>query len=229
MDILKNLKSIFIVQDPVAPDNTQTETTASNEPERNIDSTTVTASESKPASSQTTKVEAKVEEKFLNVLYDAIQQHGKEGFDYLEYKQSLTSLAKLSMDEKTRFQSAFAVAQTMGATPNSLTDAAKYYLDVLAKEEKTFEETLKSQMQKQIGDKQTEVEKIKANISEKTKQITLLTKEIEAHQKQLLDMEQQINEASNKIEGTKQNFLASYNQIADQIRSDIEKMNEYLK
>lgn len=84
-------------------------------------------------------------------------------------------------------------------------------------------------MQKQIGDKQTEVEKIKANISEKTKQITLLTKEIEAHQKQLLDMEQQINEASNKIEGTKQNFLASYNQIADQIRSDIEKMNEYLK
>lgn len=42
-------------------------------------------------------------------------------------------------------------------------------------------------------------------------------------------MQQQITDAANKIETTKQNFQASYNQIANQIKEDINKMQQYLK
>ena len=165
----------------------------------------------------------------MNIFYDAMEKQGKEGFDYLEFKQSFMSLAKLSMDEQTRYQSAFAVAQTMGATTPSLIDAANYYLNILSNEEKSFESTLKSQMQKQIGDKEKETQTLKAGIAEKATQIEKLKKEIEDHNKQLASMQQQITDAANKIETTKQNFQASYNQIANQIKEDINKMQQYLK
>ena len=56
-----------------------------------------------------------------------------EGFDYLEYKQSLQSLEKMNMDNQTRYQSAFAMAQTMGAKAKNLIDSAQYYLKVMQK------------------------------------------------------------------------------------------------
>ncbi len=227
MDILKNFKSIFIVEDTDSSDN-------NNQASQNTQATEVAVNseihiDKKNFETSSFSKTAHVEERFLNVLYDAMSKHGKDGFDYLEYKQSLNSLSKLSMDEETRFKSAFAVAQTMGATPSFLIDAAKYYLDVLKNEEKVFEDTLKQQMQKQIGDKQNELQQIKNTIEDKQKQIERLTKEIAESQNSLSTLDQQISEASGKIESTKQNFLASYNQIADQINDDIQKMQQYLK
>lgn len=133
------------------------------------------------------------------------------------------------MDEQTRYQSAFAVAKTMGATPASLIEAANYYMSVLHNEEKAFEETLKSQMQLQVGDKQSEKQKLQEKIVAQNAQIAALQKEISQHQSQLDNIDKQISDASTKIETTKNNFIASYNQLVDKITQDIEKMKQYLK
>lgn len=227
MDILKNLKSIFVVENP---------TNADSQDQVDSDvSKTAPTSESNNTNEDYTHIDVdtnaspKVDEKFLAVLFDAISKKGKEGFDYLEYKQSLSSLAKLSMDEQTRYQSAFAVAQTMGATPSLLIDTANYYLSVLADEEKAFEDTLKAQMQKQIGDREAQTKGIQEAIDDKIKQIERLNQEINTHKQQLQDIVSQINGAAKKIEVTKQNFHASYNQLVDQISNDIQKMKKYLK
>ena len=74
-----------------------------------------------------------------------------EGFDYLEYKQSLKSLAKMPMDERTRFQSAYAMAQTMGASVGHLIKTAQHYIDILAAEEKKFETALANQKKLQCN------------------------------------------------------------------------------
>lgn len=227
MDILKNLKSIFVVENPTNAD-------AQDQAESDVPKTAPTSESNNRHEDYThidvdTNSSPKVDEKFLAVLFDAISKKGKEGFDYLEYKQSLSSLAKLSMDEQTRYQSAFAVAQTMGATPSLLIDTANYYLGVLADEEKAFEETLKAQMQKQIGDREAQTKGIQEAIDDKIKQIERLNQEINTHKQQLQDIMSQINDSTKKIEVTKQNFHASYNQLVDQISNDIQKMKKYLK
>lgn len=224
MSIFKNIKSIFIVSDPASPETQSAEPPAPAQTQISTQSDTRT-----PPPVSNPPVKAQAEERFLNILYEAMEKQGKAGFDYLEFKQSLTSLAKLAMDEKTRYQSAFAVAQTMGATPASLIEAADYYLQILSNEEKAFEQTLKSQMQKQIGDKENETKSIQSAIEEKSVQIEKLAKEIEDHKAQLNSMQQQIAEAASKIETTKQNFQASYYQIAGQIKDDMTKMQQYLK
>lgn len=226
MDILKNLKSIFVVEKPESGDPTeQAATEAVNVSKDESSSNSSTES----STYNDIPLTPQVDEKFLNVLYDAISKKSKNGFDYLEYKQSLSSLAKLSMDEPTRYQSAYAVAQTMGATPNLLIDTANYYLSVLADEEKAFEETLKAQMQKQIGDREAQTKGIQESIDDKIKQIERLNQEINTNKQELKDIESQINDSSKKIETTKQNFHASYKQLVDQISNDIQKMKQYLK
>ena len=74
----------------------------------------------------------------MDVLAEALQNNNIDGVDYFEFRQSLLSLSKISMDEKTRYQSAFAMAQAMGATPKQLIETAEHYLNVLKNEEHKF-------------------------------------------------------------------------------------------
>ena len=113
--MLKKLKALFVEED---------ESTASNDgisqkkSGGNVDEKAYAKTEpSIDASSAGTERPSK---KFIEVLLGALDKNNLKGFDYLEFKQSLQSLAKMPMDEATKYQSAFAMAQTMGATPEKI-------------------------------------------------------------------------------------------------------------
>ncbi len=232
MSLLRNLKSLFVVTDdnevqdgtdPVSVDSSSSSTSSTS---TGTSASTISSNDS--YSSQINS-SGNVDDKFLDILLDAMNAHNKPGFDYLEFKQSLQSLAKMSMDEKTRFQSAFAMAQTMGATPGLLIDTANFYLDILSKEEEAFEDSLTTQRKKQIGEKESEGKSLTDMINQKSAQIDQLNKEIQDHKDQLSKIKSQIDDASAKIDKTKQNFIASYNHVVNQVKDDIQKMNDYLK
>lgn len=232
MSLLRNLKSLFVVvdeneeQDPAS--SVTLDTSSASSSSTGTGTSTVSSGTGDTYASQI-NTGGNVDDKFLDILLDAMNAHNKPGFDYLEFKQSLQSLAKMSMDEKTRFQSAYAMAQTMGATPSMLIDTANFYLDVLSKEEQAFEDSLATQREKQIGEKENEGKSLSDMISKKTAQIEALNKEIEDHKSQLSKIKSQVDEAGAKIEKTKQNFIASYNHVVNQVKDDIEKMKDYLK
>lgn len=226
MDLLKNLKSLFVVTEETGTESDPETTSATSAP---VTPNVQSSSASDPDYTKTINQSGNVEDKFLDILLGAMTTGNKEGFDYLEYKTSLQSLAKMSLDEKTRYQSAFAMAQTMGATPGNLINTADHYLEVLAKEEKAFEDSLALQKQRQIGEKENEAASMEKMIGEKTAQILKLTNEIEEHKTELTKLKSSMSEASAKIDKTKQNFIASYNHLVDQIKEDIKKMQQYLK
>lgn len=167
--------------------------------------------------------------KFMEILFGAMEKHNLDGFDYLEFKESLKSLEKMPMDEQTRFQSAFAMAKTMGASPNKLVDAAKHYLKILQQEEKKFEQALNNQRSRQIGGREKQIKDLEVGIQQKAKHIKKLTQEIEQSQKQLEAIKGEISGAVSKVETTKNNFIASYNLVVAQIQKDIDNMQKYLK
>jgi len=173
--------------------------------------------------------EGKVTEKFVKILFGAIEKNNLEGYDYLEYKQSLKALSKMAMDEQMRYQSAFAAAKPLGATPQKLIEAAAYYLDILKQEEAKFSQALVQQKSKQIGDRETRLKQLDSIIVQKEKQIEQLTKEIEEHKQHKEKMRGEISNSTVKVETTKNNFIASYNKIVDQIQQDVDNMKKYLK
>lgn len=221
--MFKNLKSLFIEE--VEGSEKKAGSKGSNKK--------ATDSDAPPAKAKVTESKAgdpgQVTKKFMEILLKAMEANNLDGFDYLEYKQSLKSLEKMPMDEPTRFQSAFAMAQTMGANPEKLIQTAKHYIDILQKEEKKFEDALTHQRTKQIGSKQQEINKLEERVKAKAEQIKKLTKEIEVDQKRAEGLKQEIKGASQKVESTKNNFIASYNMLIDKISGDIDKMSKYLK
>ncbi len=226
------IKSLFIIEEEDATKSKKSPPVASpkNAPTPKSKATKSTPSNNPPQSQQTTAPKGKVNEKFVNILFGAMEKNNLDGFDYMEYKQSLRSLQKMgNMDEPTMYKSAFAMAQTMGATADQLINTAGHYVKILQQEQGKFGEALANQRTKQIGGKEQAIKNAEAGIAQKKKQIEQLQKEIEATQKQVEAAKQEISGARTKVETTRQNFEVTYNKIVSQIMADVENMKKYLK
>lgn len=219
--MLKNLRSIFIVEEDV-PAKSKAASPAPKTPAKEQASTP-------PSSTPVTLRDGKITQKFTDILLSAMDNADLEGFDYLEYKKSLQSLQKMNMEERTAYQSAFAMAQTMGATPQHLVGTAQHYLKALQEEEQKFEKALVNQQENRIGAKRQEQQSLANTIKEKEAQIKKLQAEIQEHQQKLGKLDGEIKQADLSIANTKNDFFASYQHLVKQIQADITKMQEYLK
>lgn len=210
----KNIRSLFIIED---------ETTAPAPEAPKVPGSSPQA----PQNSQAAR--GKVTEQFTEVLLRAMSEQDAEGFDYLEFKKSLNSLKKMDMDDATRYQSALAMAQTMGANPAHLAESAHYYIEVLKKERAKFGEALANQQKRQVEDKEQKIRQIEEELKAKAGQIQQLQQEIEARQKESGMLKTQIREAMDKLLATQNDFAASFDALAGQIMQDAEKIKQFLK
>lgn len=223
--MFKKLKSLFVVEDGSSDKSAKS-------PEKKGSAKTSSKSKTSGKSGGSTinvKVDAKSSSKFVDVLLKAIESNNVDGFDYLEYKQSLQKLSKMAMDEQTRYQSAYAMAETMGVTPAGLKQSAEGYLKVLKNEELKFQQALKNQKAKQITEKQKAITQLQNVITQKEKQIQQLKAEVVKHGKELETHKKSMSGAAEKVQKTKVNFESAYDSVAGQIKDDLEKMKQYLK
>lgn len=216
-DFLKKLKGVFVVDE-----GGEAEEKSQPKPAK------VT---SLPAPTRTvpSSVSGNVSEKFTDILLQAMERNNQEGFDYIEYKRSLQTLEKMPMDEKTRYFSAFAAAQSMGISQQKLIESAGFYLNILQVEQKQFNAATNGQREKQVGGKENAIKSLEKSIQEKGETIAKLTQEIQQHQAEMEATKAEIQEAVVKIETTMQDFHASFSNLENQINTDVEKMKTYLK
>lgn len=221
---LKDFKSLFVVEE---------EGTAKPEPKATA--TPKPTTEAKTPVNQPKEVGSdapspgKVNDKFLNVLFSAIEKNNQEGFDYLEFRNSLQSLKEMNMDEVTRFKSAMAMAKSMGASLATIVGSGQQYLTVLKTEQGKFDEAMKNQRSQQIGNKEQQMEEFASAVKAKEEEIKKLQAEIEQTKQKYLDLSQQIKDATRHIESTKNDFVASYESLVGQIQGDLNKIQEYMK
>jgi chromosome segregation ATPase len=150
------------------------------------------------------------------------------GFDYLEFKKSLENLKKVSMDEGTRYQSAYAMAQAMNVTPQQLISSANHYLNALETEDQKFKSALNAQVQSQVGDQQAMLPKLEQRVNELELQIQELQKQIATTKKQQEKTRATVQQASAKLNNTKGDFEATYRIVRGQIEKDVANMKMYL-
>ena len=217
-DIFKKFKSVFLVEDP-----------ASSQPatESNVPPAAPTPPPQAP--SPTANTSGSVTDKFSEILLGALEKNNQAGFDYFEFRQALRNLAKMPMDEQTRFQSAYAMAQTMGATPAALVESANFYLQVLATEQSKFNEAHQQQRAKLIGNREDEVKNLEGMMQQKAEQIKQLTQQIEDHRQRAEQIRKELSDSTIKIENTKADFEATFASVVSQMQGDIDKMKSFLK
>lgn len=219
-DILKKFKSVFIVEEESGAAQNTNQT-----PQQHPAEMTAPPPRQKAESGTT----GSVSDKFVEILAGALEKNNQEGFDYFEFRQALKNLAKMPMDEATRFHSAYAMAQTMGVTPAKLVDSAKFYLNVLTTEQSKFNDAHAQQRARLIGNREEEVKNLEAMMQSKAEQIKQLTQQIEEHRQRSEQIRSEINESTVKIENTKADFEATFASVTGQLQEDIGKIQQYLK
>ncbi|MCI5059127.1 MAG: hypothetical protein MRY83_23645 [Flavobacteriales bacterium] len=229
--MLKNLKSLFIVSEDEDEEKVEPETEASAEtqsaPQNSSSGQTPPPIPQNPQSSSSSQ-KGMISERVMDKLMGVLDKHNAEGFDYLEFKKSLKALAKMPMDEKTKFQSAFATASTMGATVPKIVSSIDYYKKILAQENSNFLKTVNDQIDLKVKGREEQIQKLQDMIAEKSELIKKLTEEITAHQTQISEISGQINADKEKIELTSSDFTETYNFLLDQIDQDMVKIKQYL-
>jgi chromosome segregation ATPase len=222
---LNDFKALFIVpEEGTKP--TATTTAKSTTPSTTTGNTSVPTPKEVGSDSSSP---GKVNDKFLNVLFTAIEKSNQEGFDYLEFRNSLHSLKEMNMDEMTRFKSAMAMAKSMGASLQTIVASGQFYLQVLKTEQGKFDEAMKNQRSQQIGNKEQQMQDFSSTIKAKEEEIKKMQQEIEQTKQKYLELAQQIKDATLHIESTKNDFVASYESLAGQIQGDLNKIQEYMK
>ncbi len=228
MSMFKKLKSVFVVEEEGKSTKPTTSKNKTTPAAKSSPTKPKSAAKSQPSAAPKSSGQAKPENKFVDMLLRSIEANNIEGFDYLEYKQSLQSLMKIESDEAKRYQNAYAMAQTMGLTKKKLNDSIKRYLQILDGEEKKFSEAFEKQKSTQVIQREQNVSNLKKSIQAKQQQIKKLQAEIKEAETELNKTEGKINESLAKVEATKDGFYASYQMVVGQIKADAEKIKQYL-
>jgi len=230
--MLKNLKSLFIVDDDEAgkakPDGTPAPG-GKAAPGASASRTQPRAAGAGKSASVPAPSAAASSDKMTNRLLQAIDAANLEGFDYLEYKRAVKALQKFSMDEVTKYRSAFTTAATMGVTLDELVSSAKHYLHVLDNENSKFSTAFQTEYDRKITQSESDVKRLRQEINDKAEQIKKLQQEIEQRTQQVAKLEQVTEAGRAKVLATRDSFLASYAQVKGVIEADIERMQRYLQ
>jgi hypothetical protein len=228
MSVLKNLKSIFIIEDDGGGKEPADKQPGKSKKEQAGEPSFPGKAPENPSPSASS-TSGKQDSKIINTLLKAVDRSNLSGFDYLEFKKAVKGLEKMVSDEATRFKSAFATASTMGVTLDKLVETANYYIQVLDKERSQFVEAAHNQTTSLVENRKKEMDLLLKSMSEKKALIDRLTKELAESEHKLKTIQQGIDNAAIKIDQTKKNFDVSFNHLREQITSDIDKMKNYLK
>ncbi len=218
MSILKKLKSLFIVEDDEG----------SLQGRGNISHSGSVANQEEPDEVSTGKEE---KSKFIEILFKAIENANIEGFDYLEFKQSINNLKKQNLgdDEKQLFITAFTLAKTMNVDKESLLKSASHYLQVLENENLRFNESLNNNAKVKLSEREDKLRKLESDLQKEKKQLLELQNKIDIHEKQITGLKDELRLAGEKVKKIKAGFNKALKEISSQISSDIEKIKTYIK
>ena len=118
------------------------------------------------------------DKKLRGTLLKALKENFLKDFDYLKFRQSVSQLKEMDLDEKTSFKSAFATASTMGLTKSKLNKTAQHYLNVLDKEKRSFAEALNNQVASKVDAKKIKTDEYQKAIKTAEEKIKQLQTEI---------------------------------------------------
>lgn len=219
--MLKNLKSLFFVDDeksqstPPGPEPSPPASAPAPVPPT-VGGPPVTGS-------------ATLDQRMFEALQKTIQDHNMDGFDFLEFRDSLRTLHSIIPDEATRYKSAYATASTMGVTVEKLLETGRFYQGLLEKERANFHQAVDQQVDQNVTAKRREVAQLQAMIGQKSEEIARLTREIATHREEMAKAQGFISEAEAKIEHTRNNFQLTLDTVLNQMQTDMKNIEKYLK
>jgi predicted nucleic acid-binding Zn-ribbon protein len=142
------------------------------------------------------------------------------GPDYYEFARMIAVMKGIA-DEAARYHAAFAGLQAQGLNKQRLLETAAEYLGVLTTDAGQFQSTVDASYEEKVRGKE-------AVAKEKTGRIHALSQEILQLQQQISALQEEVRTAKEKLEGGSSAYAAESKRRQQEIRRDIEKINQYI-
>ena len=166
--------------------------------------------------------------RFANALMKALEKKNLEGFDYLEFKQSVGRLTEIGMDLDTAINSAFITGSSVGLTKDKLIKTANYYAEVLQDEKAQFMRSLDRHLAENVEGKAKQTGELKKKIATWEAKMAELQQQIDAARSQIESADSQIAAARTKAEQNQQGFDQALEVITNTIKEDVEHIRRVL-
>ncbi|THH41960.1 hypothetical protein [Neolewinella litorea] len=166
--------------------------------------------------------------RFATALMKALEKKNLEGFDYLEFKQSVGRLTEIGMDLDTAINSAFITGSSVGLTKEKLVKTAKYYSEVLQDEKAQFMRSLEKHLVDNVEGKAKQTGELKKKIANWESKIEELQQQIAAAKAQIEAADSQITAARTKAEENQKGFDEALEVITKTIQQDVADINRVL-
>ncbi|MGE5355039.1 MAG: hypothetical protein ACM3PT_02290 [Deltaproteobacteria bacterium] len=215
MSFINKLKSVFIVDE--TNENASSEVASSE----NVKKTDM-VSDVTPGNDEI--------QKFVDVLFKALETKNVEGFDYLEFMQSINNLKKqnLTDDEIKLFQTGFALAKTLNVDKNALIASGKHYMNVLEEEKSNFHASLTNNAKAKLDEKSRQIQELEKSLAQDKAKLESLRNEIMKNEQRKLSLTEELTQAEIKVNSVKSAFNTAYVSLSDKIKNDLDKIEKYL-
>ena len=169
-----------------------------------------------------------LDERSLDFLGKALEKNNLPGFDFLEFKKSISGLLKLGMDEPTAFKSAFTTAATMGFSKEKLIETHGFYRNIVAKEKEAFDAAASKQEAEKVAARQTEIARLNDQIERNRAEIQRLQDEMARYLTDVESAETAIKLEKEKLEKSQKAFGFTHQSVLNQLDGDLEKIHSHL-
>lgn len=168
-------------------------------------------------------VQGVIDNKFVDQLTAIIEQNNIQGQDYFEFKQAVENMKSIAgMSDTQKFQTIYAVLSLQGCTKTVLLTSLDKYVSLIQGEKASFNKEMEAQFNGRVTAKLAEAESAK-------KEMETITKRMAELNTKILNVTQEAGAEEQKIRATEANFMASADVIINEMLSDKNKINEYLK
>ncbi len=161
------------------------------------------------------------DKKSLQFILKALEKSNLEGFDYIEFIQAVERLKKLPMDESLAIRSAYSTVNTVGLTKEKLLESADYYLEVLSKEKKVFEQTVEDRRLVKIERQKKRIEALEKEVIQLRSKIRDMEGKIVEYQQEQENIQQNLHQEDEKITLTENAFESTISTVMQRIEKDI--------
>ena len=224
---LNKIKGLFIVpEDEVEGSTQKVEEKQVNTNKAEVKTTDPIIFANKEQTISTTNISDKGEfnQNIFNSLTKAISDANLPGEDYLEFVDALQAMKDIPIDESIKMQTVLATLSSRGLTTQKIIETADFYLKVLEREREKFKEATSQQTLGKVDNRQKQIKTLEDENQKKAEQIKTLTDEIANNNQQMQQIKKEIEEADVKIKSTENNFTVTYEYVANQIISRVEKI-----
>ncbi len=163
---------------------------------------------------------APTDDRFADYFDKLFSEANIPGPDYYEFARMIDAMQMIP-DEPSRYHAAYAGLQVQGLSKDKLLDTAAEYLRVLTTDADHFQKTLDAALQEKVHSKAAEAE-------EKAQRIQALSQEIMQLQQQIGALQDEVRVNRDKLTGGGNSYTAESKRRQEEIRRDIEKINQYI-